>query len=63
MGDQRRPFSGPMSPWGRLLDYLSDRYGILFLVSAGNIPDPLHLPEIANWTTFNFRQINANIIS
>ena len=41
IGDRNRPFSGPMSPWGRLLDYLADRFGILFLVSAGNIKTPL----------------------
>ena len=35
LGDANRPFAGPMSPWGRLLDYLADRFGILFLVSAG----------------------------
>ena len=38
LGDENRPFTGPMSPWGRLLDYLADRFGILFLVSAGNCP-------------------------
>ena len=30
-----------MSPWGRLLDYLAERFGILFVVSAGNIFGPL----------------------
>lgn len=44
LGDEKRPFSGPMSPWGRLLDHLADRFGILFLVSAGNILDPLEVP-------------------
>lgn len=45
MGDPRRPFTRLMSPLARLLDYLSEQYGILFLVSAGNVTDPLHLPE------------------
>lgn len=44
LGDEKRPFAGPMSPWGRLLDHLADRFGILFLVSAGNILDPLEVP-------------------
>ena len=44
LGDAKRPFSGPMSPWGRLLDHLADRFGILFLVSAGNVLDPLTVP-------------------
>lgn len=45
LGDANRPFAGPMSPWGRLLDYLADRFGILFLVSAGNVLDRLSIPE------------------
>ena len=38
LGDVTRPFSGRMSPWARALDWLSAQYGVLFLVSAGNIP-------------------------
>ena len=41
LGDQNRPFTRPMSPWGRLLDHLAHRFGMLFLVSAGNVLDPL----------------------
>ncbi len=52
LGDSRRPFSGPMSPWARLLDYLAHRYRILFLVSAGNIKTPLTLPQFQGWREF-----------
>ena len=52
LGDSGRPFSGPMSPWAKLLDYLADRYGILFLVSAGNVKLPLHLDQFSNWIEF-----------
>lgn len=52
MGDENRQFSGPMSPWARLLDYLACRYNVLFLVSAGNIRDALSLTAFANWTAF-----------
>ena len=52
LGDPRRPFSGPMSPWAKLLDYLADRYGLLFLVSAGNIRSPLRLEEFPDWSSF-----------
>jgi Subtilase family len=52
LGDENRPFSGPMSPWAKLLDFLADRYGILFLVSAGNIRHGLPVPTFANWTAF-----------
>ena len=50
LGDESRPFTGPMSPWGRLLDYLAERFGILFVVSAGNIFDPLPVPEFTGTT-------------
>lgn len=36
IGDLSRPFDLQMSPWARLLDYLSQKYNVLFLVSAGN---------------------------
>jgi Subtilase family len=52
MADPRRPFSGPISPWARLLDYLAERFNILFLVSAGNISDPLPIAGVSDWTTF-----------
>lgn len=48
LGDRNRPFTGPISPWARLLDYLAERFGILFIVSAGNITFPL---EISDYTT------------
>ena len=44
LGDRRRPYAGSISPWARLLDYLAYKYGILFIVSAGNILDPLPIP-------------------
>lgn len=36
IGDEARLFEREMSPWARLLDWLSFRYSILFIVSAGN---------------------------
>jgi hypothetical protein len=44
LGDRRRAFAGPMSPLGKLLDYLSHRYNLLFLVSAGNVTTDVALP-------------------
>ena len=41
--DTARPVSLAMSPWARLLDWLSWKYKILFVVSAGNHPDSLEL--------------------
>ena len=36
IGDPARPFVREMSAWARLLDWLSWKYGVLFVVSAGN---------------------------
>lgn len=43
IGDRYRPFDGAMSPLSRLLDYLAFRYGVLFVVSAGNYSDDIIL--------------------
>lgn len=52
VGDPRRPFAGLVSPLARLLDYLSDRYGILFLVSGGNVTAPISISGFENWTEY-----------
>lgn len=52
LGDTRRPFMRMVSPLARLLDFLSVRYNILFLVSAGNVTTPLTIPGYNNWTAF-----------
>jgi len=43
IGDPSRPLDGPMSPFARMVDWLSWRYRVLFLVSAGNDSSPLEL--------------------
>jgi hypothetical protein len=43
IGDPLRQFSLTPSPWARLLDYLSWRYRLLFIVSAGNHPTDIEL--------------------
>lgn len=43
VGDLGRPFLTEMSPWARLLDWLSWKYGVLFVVSAGNHSQPIEL--------------------
>lgn len=52
IGDRRRPFTRTVSPLARLLDYLAERYGLLFLVSGGNVPDPVALAEFDTWSDF-----------
>ena len=39
-------------PWARLLDFLAERYGILFLVSAGNVRWPLRVDGCSGWIEF-----------
>ena len=36
LGNRYRPFHGQPSPWARLIDRLASRFGLLFIVSAGN---------------------------
>ncbi len=43
IGDRGRPFLREMSPWARLLDWLSWKYTVLFVVSAGNCMDDIDL--------------------
>lgn len=52
LGNRKRPFHGQMSPWGRLLDRLSWRFGVLFLVSAGNATDAFTVPAFASSMEF-----------
>lgn len=39
IGDSARKFCGKMSPLARLLDWLSYKYNVLFVISAGNITE------------------------
>jgi len=43
VGDRSRPLDRMMSAWARLLDWLSWKYNILFVVSAGNHPHDVEL--------------------
>lgn len=44
VGDLLKPFDTNLSPWARLLDWLSVKYQVLFIVSAGNVPASINLP-------------------
>jgi len=43
LGDTKRPFGRVLSPWARLLDWLSWKYRTLFCVSAGNFSGNIDL--------------------
>ncbi|HTT84305.1 MAG TPA: S8 family peptidase [Rhizomicrobium sp.] len=51
VGDRNKPFMGRASGWARVIDYLSHRYGVLFVISAGNHLSDLRTPDI-NTTAF-----------
>ena len=53
IGDLSRPFSFAMSPASKMLDYLGERYHILFVVSAGNEGGMIDLPM----TLGDYRQL------
>jgi hypothetical protein len=52
LGDLNRPFAGRLSPWARLLDWLSFRHRVLFLVSAGNTRSWLPVRSFASRAEF-----------
>jgi Subtilase family len=44
IGDSHKPYDTELSPWARLLDWLSYKHQVLFVVSAGNASAQLNLP-------------------
>lgn len=66
IGDPRRIFYNSMSPMARLLDWLSWKYDILFIISAGNVSIPFRTPSLSAFNTADrseqSRQIFSNLI-
>ena len=56
-GDRWRPYAGMVSPLARLLDWLAWKYGVLFIISAGNAGDALDI-ELA-CSAEEFQQLDA----
>ena len=52
LGNPRQPFHRVLSAWAKLLDRLAYEYGILFVVSAGNVLDAFDVPAFATRTSF-----------
>lgn len=59
LGNVRRRFHGQLSPWARLLDRLAYRFGILFLVSAGNVTEEFPVRAFATGRDFEDAQEGA----
>ena len=53
LGDINRPFSGQMSAWARLVDFLAWKYNLLFIISTGNISTPIILDSISKPAQIN----------
>ena len=43
IGDTYRPFHNNLSTWAKLIDWLSFKYNVLFIISAGNKTDDIFL--------------------
>jgi hypothetical protein len=52
LGNPRQPFHGTLSAWAKLLDRLAYEYGILFVVSAGNVSDAFDVPVFGTGKAF-----------
>ncbi len=46
IGDPDRPFLYTMGIWAKVLDWLSYKYNVLFVVSAGNQVDDIFIPSV-----------------
>ncbi|WP_083392710.1 S8 family peptidase [Rhodobacter xanthinilyticus] len=57
LGNRYRPFQNHLSPWARLIDRLAYRFGLLFVVSAGNQVFPFGMPGYA--TSRDYEAANA----
>ena len=49
LGNKNHRFTGLMSPWARLIDYLAWEHGVLILISAGNVSDSVPLEDVSEW--------------
>lgn len=64
IGDSDRHFAKVISPWARLIDYLSWKYNLLFCISAGNYGENLHLGKSwREWLSLEEDKKNENTLS
>ena len=63
LGDPDRHLARRVSPLARLLDYLADRYDLLFVVAAGNHPQPIsYEPQTGDLRTDLRRAIVGDLL-
>jgi hypothetical protein len=64
VGDPNQPFDRAASPWAKLLDWLSWKYNVLFVVSAGNHAADIVLDLPRNqFSSLNPEQLQTQTIS
>ncbi|MBO7555648.1 MAG: S8 family peptidase, partial [Neisseriaceae bacterium] len=56
IGDENRIFIYSISPLAKLLDWLSEKYKVLFIVSAGNYEEDIELTQAVNSLNDNDRE-------
>ncbi|MBP5789889.1 MAG: S8 family peptidase [Neisseriaceae bacterium] len=56
IGDKNRVFIHSLSPLAKLLDWLSEKYKVLFIVSAGNYEEDIELTQAVNSLNDNDRE-------
>lgn len=61
VADSIRSFVRAPSPWARLLDWLSEKYRVLFIVPSGNTEDDIQL-EPAPQTNFLFAETRCSSV-
>lgn len=59
LGNPRQPFHGRLSAWAKLLDRLAYEYGILFIISAGNVSKRFTVPAFLTRTAFEDSGVDA----
>lgn len=52
LGDPNKQYNGRVSAWARAIDYLSFRYGVLFIISSGNVGRSLQLDDYQHADNF-----------
>jgi len=64
IGDPYRLFDTQMSPWARMLDWLSVKYNVLFVVSAGNMCQSISLEGVkeSEFNGLSSEQLEGHVI-
>jgi hypothetical protein len=63
VADKSRPFINEISPWARLIDWLSYKYNVLFINSAGNNQKPISLNiSLDEFKLFNSDKCEEEVI-